>query len=103
MRGQTTHEYYANNKGQCDHAIRVPGSRYEIGLVRNPNGSYKLAYDFFGDNGKRLKEAIGEKEEKFMAGYTKHFVTRFARSKGYMVQQKRMSNGDLRVQLTGRL
>jgi len=57
--------------GTCDHAIRVPGANYEIGVVQK-NGQWKPIYDFWdgslkrklcadqsGENAGLLKQAYG--------------------------------------------
>ncbi len=38
--------FAVDEMGKCDHAIRVPGAKYEIGVVRK-NGQWKLIYDFW--------------------------------------------------------
>lgn len=54
--------------GKCAHVIRVPGIRYEIGVVQRGQG-YTLAYDFWGKgqvigglvhDGQKLKERFGD-------------------------------------------
>jgi len=63
--GQTTYKWYgrsvgdypmpkgmtAEMLGKCSHVIKVPGVNYEVGVVKLPNGSYTLAYDFYGYDG----------------------------------------------------
>ena len=47
-----------NDLGKCDHAISVPGCKYEIGVVKsktNPK-TYELLWDFY-DSG--IKNAMG--------------------------------------------
>lgn len=58
--------------GKCAHVIRVPGIRYEIGVVQRGQG-YSLAYDFWG-KGQVLKGVVhdGEKlKEHFSEGLTR--------------------------------
>src|SRR5437016_6251552 len=45
--------------GKCAHAIGVPGSGYEIGVVKLPNGNFTLIYDFFGP-GRKIMETLGQ-------------------------------------------
>jgi hypothetical protein len=46
--------------GKCSHSISVPGSDYDIGLIKNPKtGNYRLIYDFFGHNGKTIEKVVG--------------------------------------------
>jgi hypothetical protein len=48
MEGQKTFRKYGS-PGQCDHAIRLPGCRYEVGIVETANGA-ELRLDWFDDN-----------------------------------------------------
>lgn len=43
--------------GRCDHAIGVPGAKYEIGVVRKGN-EWKLLWDFYGVGG--LQQVLGK-------------------------------------------
>jgi hypothetical protein len=54
--------------GKCDHIISVPGSEYEIGVVKQGN-KYNLIYDFWG--GQKIEEVCGgRKLGKIKQGYT---------------------------------
>lgn len=48
----------------CDHKATLPGTKLELGLVENDEGSYDLKYDHMLDN------TIGEKAGKLMDAYT---------------------------------
>ena len=37
--------------GKCDHVIKVPGASYEVGVVEQKDGSFKLQYDFYTTGG----------------------------------------------------
>lgn len=37
--------------GKCDHAIKVPGASYEIGLVKQKDGTLLPVWDFFSSGG----------------------------------------------------
>jgi len=64
LEGQTTYKWYgkfmgdyplptgftADQLGKCTHAIKVPGAKYEIGVIQNGD-EYTLLYDFWGDGG----------------------------------------------------
>src|SRR5678815_3137009 len=72
--GQKTYEWYgrsvgdyplpdgftAKDLGKCEHAIRLAGTEYEIGVVpKKHGGGYTLLYDFWGP-GQRLKSHFGD-------------------------------------------
>lgn len=49
--------FKAEELGRCDHAIRIPGARYEIGVVRR-DGEWKLLWDFYSAGG--LQQRLGK-------------------------------------------
>lgn len=57
--------------GKCDHALAVAGnpSAYEVGIVSQPDGTFKLMWDFWA-GGYGLQEKIGQDCSKLTAGYT---------------------------------
>jgi len=58
--------FTADDLGKCDHAIRIPGCRYEIGLVKRDNG-YAILADFWESGG--LDQVLGQKGELFVRDY----------------------------------
>lgn len=52
--------------GHCDHAIRIPGCSYELGLVKGTDG-YNVLADFWMDGG--LNTVLGEQGELFRQLY----------------------------------
>ena len=66
LRGQKNFKWYgSSSKGSCDHVIRVPGCRYEIG-VKETNGQIDVMLDFFDS---KLAEVVGEDGWKFKMEY----------------------------------
>ena len=87
--------------GTCDHAIEVPGSDYDVGLLRNPEtGGYRLYFDFWGSNGAAIQTAIGKNGEKLLQYYAAQKVAMEAKMKGYFVQRKTMEDGKLQLTIT---
>jgi hypothetical protein len=83
--------------GKCDHAIRVPGADYEVGVRQQPNGSYRLAYDFWQQGG-LLGPLGGQKAEKLVQAYGAEKVKREVKRKGFRVKREVvMANGDIKV------
>lgn len=123
VEGKTTYQWYGHHVGdyplpegvkkedlgKCDHVVRAPGASYELGLVRNPaTGGYKLAFDFWGP-GKKLQEAICNKDAKgrydsgcgrFLQAYATEFAKIQMRAKGYMVSEKKVGD-TIRLTVTG--
>ena len=81
--------FTAEDLGKCEHAIHVPGVRYEIGVVPLKSGKgYTLLYDFYGrsaaHDGEKLKEKFGNGLKKLVDAYSLAALKRQARAKGYL-------------------
>ena len=95
---QKTHKWYGTNKesenktefGNCDHAIRVPKCKYEIGVVKQGN-HFSLLWDSYYTGG--LEKRIGKDAGILKQAYSVQRIKREARIKGYRVVQKRVTNG----------
>jgi hypothetical protein len=87
--GVTKHKYYAGKYGKCDHVISVPGNKdaYEIGVVANPNGTYKLNWDSFA-GGYGLVEKVGESAYKLKQEYGAAVAEKQLRRQGYRVKRQ---------------
>ena len=79
--GQTKAKYYGGNTAKCSHVIKVPGTNHEIAIIDNEDGTYTLQADFYGIEGKVLKEAY----EKIEQLYTVEVTASAARRKGMSV------------------
>ena len=100
--GQKTHTWYGtarasvseNNTetdlGKCDHAIKVPKCKYEIGIVKNGN-HFSLLWDSYYTGG--LEKRIGKDAGLLKQAYSVQRINREARIKGYRVVQKKLTNG----------
>jgi hypothetical protein len=82
--------------GKCDHAIRVPGATYEVGVVHR-NGKYILLWDFYRNGG--LERVLGKGACRLKQVYSAERVRREARLKGYHVQERKTEQG-IRLVLT---
>lgn len=78
--------------GKCDHVIKVPGAGYDIGVVKQPNGKYKMIYDFYGQ-GQKIISTLGKGCEKLVQHYGLHRAAMVARAKGLIVQRKVCKEG----------
>ena len=95
---QKTHIWYGTNKesenetefGNCDHAIKVPKCKYEIGVVKKGN-NYNLLWDSYYTGG--LEEKVGKDAGILKQAYSIQRIKREARIKGYRVVQKKLTNG----------
>lgn len=91
--------------GKCNHAIRVPGVRYEIGVVKQKDGTYSLAYDFYGTggghDGQKLKEKFGDGLGKLKQAYAVAAAKLKAKAMGWMCHETTLPNGTIKLAFTG--
>ena len=113
MEGQRTHKWYGRwvgdtpmpaglkveDLGKCDHAIRVPGCAYEIGVRDNHDGTYSLLYDYFSAGG--LSQALGgDTLPKLAQSYATEMLKMEHRRLGGAVEsQDVMADGSVRLRL----
>lgn len=82
--------------GKCDHAIKVPGAQYEVGVVRNGH-SFILLYDEWVKGG--LKTKLGVNAGLLKQAYTIETLRKEARQKNYRFHETKMKK-QIRVTLT---
>jgi hypothetical protein len=93
IRAQKRFKWYGN-EANCDHAIRVPGASYEIGVI-DRNGIYELNCDFYD---RSLEQVIGRQGGLLKQAYAIEKTGVEARKKGYSVLERRTDNG-IRLQV----
>lgn len=87
--------------GKCDHAIRVPGADYEVGVAKaRRKPGYQLLWDFWSQGG--LTEKLGQKGEKLVQAYGVEKAKREARRQGFSVYETTREDGSVRLTLTRR-
>jgi len=86
--------------GKCDHAIKVPGASYEIGILKQ-NNRYRLLWDSWKSGG--LEQVIGRDAGLLKQAYGIEKTKSEARRKGYSLYETRQENGaiTLKVSLGG--
>jgi len=82
--------------GKCDHAIKVPGAQYEVGVVRKGQ-SFILLYDEWVKGG--LKTKLGVNAGLLKQAYTIETLRKEARQKNYRFHETKMKK-QIRVTLT---
>lgn len=88
IKGQQTFKWYGQD-AQCDHAIRVPGANYEIGVL-NKGGIYELNCDFYDRN---MEKVIGRNGGLLRQAYAVEKTKIEARKKGYSILERQTENG----------
>lgn len=91
--------YTAHDLGHCDHAIRVPGAAYEIGVVRRRDGKpgYHLLWDFWAEGG--LQQQLGTNGGRLIQAYGIEATRRIARGQGYHVTETTQEDGSVVLRL----
>lgn len=71
--------------GRCEHAIKVPGTAWEIGVARARGHShYTLLFDFYGTQGQPISKAIGGNEgTQLKRAYATHAAIQQAKNQGW--------------------
>ncbi len=85
---QKTFTWYSG-KGQCDHAIKVPGARYEVGIVKQ-NNRYELQWDDYRPGG--LVEKLGNQAGLLKQAYAVAKITKEAIQNKYCIRRKTLDN-----------
>ena len=104
VEGQKTYQWYGqwmedtplpegvtkDQLGQCDHAIKVPECRYEIGVVKR-NDHWILLWDSWHKGG--LVKKIGLNAGILKQAYSISRITKQAKLKKYSVSKKKTKQG----------
>jgi len=99
---KTFHSYQGDSK--CEYVIALPQVNYEIGIVRNKDNSFSLSHDPYGHSGShhdghKLVERFGKNLGLLSQAYSRQVVMAQARKKGFMITERRLPSGELRLQL----
>lgn len=75
--------------GKCLHKIRIPGTSYEVGVIRRPSdGKWALLWDSFGSVGHAVNAAMGGADgAKFRLACAKAKTKMEARRCGFIVRE----------------
>ena len=87
IRNRRTFRWYGK-ESPCDHAIRVPGANYEIGVTQR-NDLFELNCDFYDRN---LEKVIGSQGGLLKQAYAVIKTRIEARKKGYSVLERKTEN-----------
>ncbi len=90
--------------GKCDLALTFSSGAtargYEVGLLKQRNGSYKLVWDFY--DWKLMNLLGGQNAGLLKQAYTKHRILKNAEKMRRKAQVKKLENGTLEITLTRR-
>lgn len=66
MRNQKTAQFYKEQQTACMHAIGIPGSSYQVGLIRNADKTYAFLMDTYDAT---LRNTMGLNGQRFLQHY----------------------------------
>lgn len=90
--------YGAHGSIEADRVITVPGTHYQVGLVKNEKtGNYDLVYDGYDGT---IEAKLGKGCHKLIQSATFHKIARPARLKGFFITKKETNTGKIHVELT---
>ena len=84
--------------GRCEHAIRVPGANYEVGIVRKHNGKWTMLWDWWSAGG-LLAPMGGQDGRVLKRAYAAERTKQWARRQGFRVQETKLAGGAVRLRL----
>jgi hypothetical protein len=84
--------------GKCDHAARFAGCDYEVGLVRQPNGTYQLRWDYWSPGG-LLHHLGGEAAPRLVQAYAVEKAKAEARRMGLEPAETTLADGTIKITL----
>lgn len=87
--------------GESEHAIKVKGTAYEIGVVKRRDGNgHSLVFDFYGSSGRRIVDVVGKTCEKLLTEYHRQVAMKHANEKGWTYHEEGINeDGELVVEL----
>jgi len=88
LRDQKSFKWY-EKESACDHAIKVPGADYEIGVIHK-EGRYELHCDYYDRN---IENTIGRQGGLLKQAYAVAKTKIEARKKGYSVLERKTETG----------
>ena len=87
--GKKTFKWYGQEESHCDHAIRIPGATYEIGVVKTGD-AFELQCDYWDS---AIGKAIGIGGGLLRQAYAVERTKTEARRKGYSIIEKKTESG----------
>lgn len=86
---------------KCDHVIRFPNAKYDVGVVSQKDGTYALRWDYYGAGG--LIPYMGDRQgSRFKQAYAVEAAKLAAVKRGYKTRECVKSDGSIVVEMFGR-
>ena len=83
--------------GRADHVITFPGTTWDLGVMQESDGTFRLRWDTYSGGG-GLNKIIGSSGGLIGQAYAIEAAKKAARRKGYMITEKKEANGSIKLQ-----
>ena len=89
---------YGGGHGYCDHVVGFPGAQYEVGVVKQDDGTFRMAFDSWSSGG--LLPYMGDQGYRFAQAYAVEAAKRAAQEiPGAFVSETVRGDGYIEVEL----
>ena len=86
--------------GTCSHAVRIPGCKYEVGVLKGVDGSHSIVYDYWE---RSMNEALGQNAGPLIQAYAVQKTLAEARRMGRgVLSQTTLASGAVEILVAGR-
>ena len=100
LRNQKTAQFYQGQHAACVHAIGIPGSSYQVGLVRNADKTYTFLMDTYDAT---LRNTMGPNGQRFLQHYAAAgAIAEVKQHRRMHITETALKNGNIRLQFVAR-
>ena len=100
LRNQKTAQFYQGQHTACAHAIGIPNSSYQVGLVRNPDKTYTFLMDTYDAT---LRNTMGPNGQRFLQHYAAaSAIAEVKQHRRMHITETTLKNGNIRLQFVAR-
>lgn len=95
LRDQKTAQFYNAQHTACEHAIGIPGSAFQVGLVRQADKTYAFAMDTYDPT---LSKTMGRNGQRFLQYYAvTSAITEVQQHRRMHITESHLKNGNIRL------
>jgi hypothetical protein len=94
---QKSFQWWGREPAKCVHAIKIPGARYELGVLQSATGKgYELQVDYYDS---AVTAKIGHLGGLLKQGYAIEKAKMEAIKKGYSVREQRTAHNGIELRI----
>ena len=100
LRNQKTAQFYKEQQTTCEHAISIPDSTFQVGLVRQADNTYAFAMDTYDPT---LRNTMGPNGQRFLQHYAAaSAIAEVKQHRRMRITETTLKNGTIRLQFVAR-